>query len=119
VPWCDLGREAFALAAGVDFWNYIITTVEFHIRYHQPALYLDELAIRTWASTPTARLDCYYEIYRKQGGQLVCEGRSSHALLDRDKGLRMRAPEAFHEKFEAFIKNQNGQRGPGQALAVR
>ena len=34
VPWCDLGREAFALAVGVPYWKYKITTTEFHIRYH-------------------------------------------------------------------------------------
>ena len=37
IPWCDLGRESFALAVGVDYWNYKITTGEFHIRFHTPA----------------------------------------------------------------------------------
>lgn len=108
IPWCDLGREAFALAVGVDYWNYTITTTEFHIRFHQPARYLDELLIRTWATTPTARLDCHYEIYRQPGAQLIAEARSGHALVDAN-GLRMRAPKEFHEKFEAFLaRNGNG-----------
>jgi len=120
VPWCDLGREAFALAAGVDFWNYKITTTEFHVRYHMPAKYLDDLVIKTWATTPTARLDCFYEIYRKVGGQLICEARSGHALVDPKAGLRMRAPEAFHEKFEAFLDQQRaGQGSPGRALKIQ
>lgn len=108
IPWFDLGREAFALSVGVDFWNYTITTTEFHVRFHSPAQYLDDLVIRTWAATPTARLDCNYEIYRKRGGQLIAEGRSSHALVDRAKGLRMRAPEEFHERFEAFLATKRG-----------
>jgi acyl-CoA thioester hydrolase len=108
VPWFDLGREAFALAVGVDYWNYQITTTELHVRYHQPAKYLDDLVIRTWAATPTARLDCYYEIYRQPGGQLIAEARSGHALVG-ENGLRMRAPEHFHEKFEAFLASpRNG-----------
>lgn len=112
IPWFDLGREAFALSVGVDFWNYTITTTEFHARFHSPAQYLDDLVIRTWAATPTARLDCNYEIYRKRGGQLIAEGRSSHALVDRAKGLRMRAPEEFHERFEAFLaKKRSGENG--------
>nr|WP_042187102.1 acyl-CoA thioesterase [Kibdelosporangium sp. MJ126-NF4]CEL17808.1 hypothetical protein [Kibdelosporangium sp. MJ126-NF4]CTQ90968.1 hypothetical protein [Kibdelosporangium sp. MJ126-NF4] len=116
VPWCDLGREAFALAVGVDYWNYQITTTEFHIKYHTPALYLDDLAIRTWAATPTARLDCYYEIYRKGGNQLIAEAKSGHALVDRKQGLRMRAPQAFHDKFEAFLDKQGAANGnPGRA----
>jgi acyl-CoA thioester hydrolase len=119
VPWFDLGREAFALAAGVDFWNYKITTTEFHARFHASANYLDDLVIKTWAATPTARLDCHYEIYRKVGGQLIAEARSSHALVDPKAGLRMRAPEAFHEKFEAFLdRQQAGNGNPGRALKV-
>jgi acyl-CoA thioester hydrolase len=119
VPWCDLGRESFALAVGVDYWNYKITTSEFHIRYHTPARYLDDLVIKTWASTPTARLDCYYEIYRKVGGQLICEAKSGHALCDKNGALRMRAPDSFHEKFEAFLDRQKARRGsPARAYAA-
>jgi acyl-CoA thioester hydrolase len=106
IPWFDMGREAFALAVGVDFWNYKITTTEFHVKFHRSAYYLDDLVIKTWATTPTARLDCYYEIYRKRGNQLIAEGRSSHALVDPKRGLRMRAPDDFHEKFEAFLDRQ-------------
>jgi acyl-CoA thioester hydrolase len=110
IPWFDLGREAFALAVGVDYRNYKITTTDFHVRYHASALYLDELLIRTWSATPTVRLDCYYEIYRKLGGQLIAEAKSSHALVD-DSGLRMRAPDVFHEKFEEFLSKQGAQNG--------
>jgi len=120
VPWCDLGREAFALAVGVDYWNYKITTTEFHVRYHTSAKYLDDLLIKTWAATPTVRLDCYYEIYRKHGGQLVCEARSAHALVDPKAGLKMRAPDSFHEKFEAFLDQQKTGRGqPARALKMQ
>ena len=124
VPWCDLGREAFALAVGVPYWKYKITTTEFHIKYHTPAKYLDELVIKTWAATPTARLDCYYEIYRSAGNQLIVEARSGHALVDPSAGLRMRAPEEFHEKFEAFLNAQNASagtpgRGVGRAAVAR
>lgn len=113
IPWFDLGREAFALSVGVEFWKYKITTTDFSVRFRTPALYLDDLAIRTWALTPTARLDCFYEIYRKKGNQLIAEGRSSHALVDPAKGLRMRAPDVFHEKFEEFLASRTSV-GPGQ-----
>jgi acyl-CoA thioester hydrolase len=113
IPWFDLGREAFALSVGVEFWKYKITTTDFQVRFRTPALYLDDLAIRTWALTPTARLDCFYEIYRKKGNQLIAEGRSSHALVDPAKGLRMRAPDVFHEKFEQFLATRSSA-GPGQ-----
>jgi acyl-CoA thioester hydrolase len=120
IPWCDLGREAFALAVGVNYWDYMITTTEFHMRFHTPAKYLDDIVIRTWATTPTARLDCFYEIYRRKGGQLIMEGKSGHALVDPKNGLRMRAPDSFHEKFEAFLDRQGVDQGsPGRALVVQ
>ena len=117
IPWFDLGREAFALTVGVDYRSYQITTTEFHVRFHQPALYLDDLVIRTWATTPTARLDCYYEIYRKVGNQLIAEARSGHALVD-GNGLKMRAPDAFHKKFEEFLDRQRiANARPSEPLA--
>lgn len=114
IPWFDLGREAFALSVGVEFWNFKITTTDFAVRYHTSARYLDDLAIRTWARTPTARLDCFYEIYRRRGNQLIAEGRSSHALVDPGRGLRMRAPDEFHDKFEQFLASRKAA-GPGTA----
>jgi acyl-CoA thioester hydrolase len=112
IPWCDLGREAFAQELGVDYQKYTFTTTEFHIRYHMPAKYLDELVIKTWATTPHVRLDCYYEIYRKVGGQLIAEARSSHALVDPKVGLKI-GGRMFHDKFEAFLDKQYaGYGGP-------
>jgi acyl-CoA thioester hydrolase len=106
IPWCDLGREALGLAVGVDYQKYMFTTTEFHIRYHTSARYLDELVIKTWAATPHVRLDCYYEIYRKVGNQLLCEARSSHALVDPKAGLRMGGA-MFHDQFEAYLNRQD------------
>lgn len=115
--WCDLGRESFAVTVGVNYEDYQITTTEFHVRYHVPARYRDELLIRTWAATPTARLDCYYEIYKKVGGQLVAEAKSGHALVDVNSGLRMRAPEHFHQRFEEFLDRQGvEQRAAGNGV---
>ncbi len=102
VPWCDLGREALGLALGIDYVKYTLMTTDFKIRFHRPAKYLDELRIRCWATTPTARLDVHYEIYRKIGNQLLAEASSTHALVG-ENGLRIVAPEEFHEKFEAFL----------------
>jgi len=42
------------------------------------------------------------EIFRKIGGQLLAVASSSHALVG-ENGLRIVAPEEFHEKFEAFL----------------
>jgi acyl-CoA thioester hydrolase len=112
IPWCDLGREALGLAVGVDYQKYMFTTTEFHIRFHTSAKYLDELLIKTWAATPHVRLDCHYEIYRKVGGQLLCEARSSHALVDPEKGLRI-GGRMFHDQFEAFLARQEAEAREG------
>lgn len=117
IPWFDLGREAFALAVGVDYWNYKITTADFHARFHVPARYLDDLCIRTWMTTPTVRLDCYYEIYRKGSNALIAEAKSSHALVG-DSGLKMRTPAHFHELFEKFLEKQAAGNGRATARLV-
>jgi acyl-CoA thioester hydrolase len=113
IPWCDLGRETLGLALGIDYVKYTLMTAEFKIRYHRPANYLDDLRIRCWATTPTARLDVHYQIFRKLGGQLLAEANSTHALVGAN-GLKMVAPKEFHEKFEAFLAGGE----PRQAAAV-
>jgi acyl-CoA thioester hydrolase len=102
IPWCDLGREALGVALDIDYVKYTLMTAEFSVRFHRPAKYRDELRIRTWATTPTARLDVHYEIYRRLGGQLLAEAKSTHALVG-ERGLKIVAPEEFHQKFEAFL----------------
>ena len=92
--------------AGVDYQKYMFTTTEFHIRYHTSARYLDELVVKCWAATPHFRLDCYYEIYRKVGNQLLCEAKSSHALVDPKRGLQMGGA-MFHDQFEAYLNRQD------------
>src|SRR5882672_5334460 len=106
IPWFDLGRETYALEVGVEFWKYKIATTEFQVRYHAPARYLDDLVIKTWAITPIVQLKCYYEIYRKQGGQLIAEAHSCHVVVDPAGGLRMRAPRELHDRFEKFLADK-------------
>ncbi|MGW7006236.1 acyl-CoA thioesterase [Streptomyces sp. NPDC054933] len=109
IPWFDLGREAFALAVGVDFWNYQITTTNFRARYHVPAKYLDDLVIRTWAVTPRRHLECYYEIYRKNGGQLIAEAHSVHSLVDPKTGRLMRSTAELHDMYEEFMRRRRAE----------
>ncbi|MFD9795235.1 acyl-CoA thioesterase [Streptomyces sp. NPDC059070] len=109
VPWFDLGREAFALAVGVDFWNYTITTTNFRARFHEAAKYLDDLTIRTWAVTPRRHLECHYEIYRTDGGRLLAEAHSVHSLVDPATGRLMRATDELHDKFEEFMERRRAQ----------
>ncbi|WP_189055595.1 hypothetical protein [Longimycelium tulufanense] len=62
--------------------------------------------IRTWAGTSTVRLECYHEIYRGNGAQLIAEARSSRALVDPWRRPRIRTPQDFRDKFETFMENR-------------
>lgn len=106
VPWCDLGREELGLALAIPYVKYQLLTTSFDIRFHQPARYLDELLIRCWATTPTARLDVKYEIFRVPGNTLLARAKSQHALVDHT-GLKIVAPPEFHLRFEAFLNGDD------------
>ncbi|WJV51036.1 acyl-CoA thioesterase [Streptomyces flavofungini] len=103
IPWFDLGREKFALDVGADYRKYQIATTDLYVRYHQPAKYLDELVIRTWAAAP-GTLTYYYEIYRKQGGLLVAEARTIHAFVDAERGVLTKIPDDMHHAFVEFLE---------------
>ena len=106
VPWCDLGRETLGLALSIPYTRYQLLTTSFSIKYHQPANYLDELLIRCWATTPTARLDVNYQIFRVPGNTLLADATSQHALVDAT-GLKMVAPPEFHLRFDAFLRGED------------
>ncbi|MFI8930384.1 acyl-CoA thioesterase [Streptomyces sp. NPDC053474] len=121
IPWFDLGREKFALDVGADYRKYQIATTDLYVRYHQPAKYLDELVIRTWAAAP-GTLTYYYEIYRKNGGQFIAEARTVHAFVDAERGVLTKIPDDMHHAFVKFLENYRKRRknpNPGEGADAR
>ncbi|MEW2529940.1 acyl-CoA thioesterase [Streptomyces sp. NPDC047071] len=118
IPWFDLGRERFALHVGADYRKYQIATTDLHVRYHRPAKYLDELVIRTWAAAP-GTLTYYYEIYRKNGGQLLAEARTIHAFVDAERGVLTKIPDDMHHAFVEFLESYRKRKnGPAPAAGT-
>ncbi|MBP2055643.1 acyl-CoA thioester hydrolase [Streptomyces griseochromogenes] len=110
IPWFDLGREKYALDIGADYRKYQIATTDLQVRYHDPAMYLDDLVIKTWAATPRT-LTYYYEIYRKNGGRLIAEARTVHAFVDIERGTLTKIPDDMHLAFIEFLERRRKQTG--------
>ncbi|TJZ59239.1 acyl-CoA thioesterase [Streptomyces piniterrae] len=110
IPWFDLGREKYALDIGADYRKYQIATTDLQVRYHGAAKYLDDLVIKTWAATPRT-LTYYYEIYRKNGGQLIAEARTVHAFVDAETGTLTKIPEEMHQAFVEFLESRRKEKG--------
>ncbi len=85
--WFEVGRTEWLRATG---WSYremeaediSLPVIEAHCEYRQPALYDDEIEIRTVASLLTpVRIRFDYEVVRA-GDTLAASGYTVHATLD-------------------------------------
>ncbi|MBZ0320663.1 MAG: acyl-CoA thioesterase [Anaerolineae bacterium] len=86
---------------------------EMHVRYHEPALYGDELEIRTWVSDfRRVRSHREYEIVRVRDNCRVLRGRADWVFMDRTE---MR-PKRLVPEFEGGFQPANA---PLEDLEIR
>jgi acyl-CoA thioester hydrolase len=87
----EIGRNEFLRQAGARYRAFeethrlMLPVVEATIRYRRPARYDDELAI--YAAIPEVRgasARFIYEIRRLSDGEVLVEGHTTHACIDRD-----------------------------------
>ena len=79
MPYSELEKEEFFLAV-----------FEAYCKYKAPARYDDLLVIRTWISkVKYARVEIRYEIWRDNESQLVVEGNTTLACLDKEGKPRL------------------------------
>ena len=85
--WRGLGRSYKDLQA----WGVALPVVEAHCQYRRPAHYEDLLGVDVWISElRRASLRFAYRVTR--GGELVAEGTTRHAVIDRDGRPRALPP---------------------------
>ncbi len=106
--WFEVGRSAFFRSLGYTYKRLeaegiILPVVESGCRHIKPALYDEEVLIRTHvASQKGVRIEFKYEVLRKEDEVLLAEGRTLHAFVGRDlKPLRIRA---LSEEFRAVLE---------------
>ena len=79
MPYSELEKEEFFLAV-----------FEAYCKYKAPARYDDLLIVRTWISkVKYARIEIGYEIWRDNEKQLVVEGNTTLACLDKEGKPRL------------------------------
>jgi len=102
--WFEVGRTDLLRHAG---WTYremelsgvSLPVIEAQCEYHRPALYDDELDVRTEGRIVSpVRMAFNYEVVRREGGLLTASGRTVHAALG-PGGKPCRLPDRIRQVF--------------------
>jgi acyl-CoA thioester hydrolase len=103
--WMEVGRVEYCRAAGLRYRDLeketgvLLTVVEANCRYLAPALYDDEIAVRTRVEEFTPRMVRFgYEIRNAATGALLATGFTKHLFLGPERKPR-KLPEQFRRYF--------------------
>jgi acyl-CoA thioester hydrolase len=102
--WMEVGRVEYCRASGYRYRDLetegiLLAVVEANCRYLAPALYDDEIVIRTSIEEASPRLVRFgYEILNAENGRLLAEGSTKHVFCGRDRRAA-KLPAQFHAIF--------------------
>lgn len=81
----------------------MMPVLENHSRFHQPALYDDEITIvTTLREKPSVRIKFEYALYN-ESGKLIHEGETLLAFVDKKTGRPCRPPEVFQKVLQPYF----------------
>ncbi len=105
--WFEIGRTEFCRARGFAYKEMeendhaFLVVAESYCRYKAPALYDDELIVRTHITELRRRSVRFgYEIVRPSDGQIIAEGETGHVVTD-PAGRVISMPEAYRLALSA------------------
>jgi acyl-CoA thioester hydrolase len=102
--WMEVGRVEFCRAAGFRYRDLEddgvrLAVVEANCRYLSPALYDDEVVIRTRIETANPRVVRFaYEMDSAEGGKRLAEGFTVHVFCGSNRKAA-RLPQKYHAVF--------------------
>jgi acyl-CoA thioester hydrolase len=106
VIWLEVGRVELLRQLGFDYSrmekddNCHIPVVDLRLRYKAPALYDDEIVIRTrLMNARTSLLHFAYEVVRAGDQELLATGETTHIIVD-EKFERRTLPEKYLNVFK-------------------
>lgn len=116
--WFEIGRVELMRQHGLNYKTmesegFGIAVVEATARYKSPARYDDELIIESTVLKVRGSIIRFgYKIQRVADDQLLCEGETTHVVVDRDM-KRARLPKKYEELLGAaashsLITNPDG-----------
>jgi len=91
IIWFEIGRTEWFRGLNQDYkdledQNIILPVIDVHCRYIKSALYDDLITIRTQLKDLRGvRLTFHYEILREDTQELLAEGETTHAFVDKDR----------------------------------
>ena len=109
--WFEVGRVDYIRDLGLNYRdmeqeeNGMIAVIEASARYKAPARYDDELIVRTslaGARGPVVRFR--YAVVRAADELLLCEGETTHIVVDRDMKKRD-MPQKYAELFRRILQH--------------
>jgi acyl-CoA thioester hydrolase len=103
--WMEVGRVEYCRASGFRYRDLeaegiLLAVVEAHCRYLSPALYDEEVIVRTAIEEATQRLVRFsYRISSGEDGRLMAEGSTKHVFCGRDRKA-CKLPQKYHLLFK-------------------
>lgn len=106
--WFEVGRSDFFRSLGYTYKRLeeegiILPVVESSCKYIKPAMYDEEVLIRTFVEMQKGiRIGFKYEVLRKEDETLLAEGRTLHAFVGKDlKPIRLKT---LSDQFKAVLE---------------
>jgi acyl-CoA thioester hydrolase len=103
--WMEVGRVEYCRAAGIRYRDMetedgiLLAVTEASCRYHSPALYDDEVIVRTWIEAAHPRMIRFgYEMTEASDGRRLATGETKHIFCGRDRKPR-KLPEKYRGSF--------------------
>jgi acyl-CoA thioester hydrolase len=103
--WMEIGRVEYCRAAGIVYRDMerddgiLLTVVEANCRYISPALYDQEVTVRTWIEEAHARMLRFgYEMVEAGTKRRLATGETKHVFCDRER-RPIKLPEKYRAAF--------------------
>jgi acyl-CoA thioester hydrolase len=103
--WMEIGRVEYCRAAGIRYRDMeiedglLLAVVEASCRYVAPAMYDDEVVVRTWIEEAKPRMVRFgYEMTEASDGRRLATGETKHIFIGRDRRIR-KLPEKYWAAF--------------------
>ena len=104
--WMEIGRVEYCRAAGLNYHameredGILLAVAEANCRYLAPALYDDEVVVKTWIEQASPRLMKFsYEMRRLADDQSLARGYTKHVFCDREL-----KPTKLPLKYRSFLR---------------
>jgi acyl-CoA thioester hydrolase len=112
IIWFEVGRVEMLRSFGFTYKQMEteddthLPVVEVKCRYKAPALYDDEILVRTHLkNVRDSLIHFYYEIFRKSDGTQLAQGETVHLVVD-GTGARRPFPDKYRQPFKAALSGQ-------------